>query len=87
MEKKKKIFEPIRRGAPSLPFDFTEALKKIERKIIIIKNNKGEICDYRPYYEVDINEVIENMQKLIDEYEQKIIETTGIPKEIFNKED
>lgn len=30
MEKKKKLFEPIRRGAPSLPFDFTEALKKIE---------------------------------------------------------
>ena len=29
MEKKKKLFEPIRRGAPSLPFDFTEALKKI----------------------------------------------------------
>lgn len=27
---KKKLFEPIRRGAPSLPFDFTEALKKIE---------------------------------------------------------
>ena len=30
MEKKKKLFEPIRRGAPSLPFDFTEALKKME---------------------------------------------------------
>ena len=30
MEKKKKLYEPIRRGAPSLPFDFTEALKKIE---------------------------------------------------------
>ena len=30
MEKKKKLFESIRRGAPSLPFDFTEALKKME---------------------------------------------------------
>lgn len=30
MEKKKKLYEPIRRGAPSLPFDFTEALKKME---------------------------------------------------------
>ena len=30
MKKKKKLFEPIRRGAPSLPFDFTEALKKME---------------------------------------------------------
>ena len=30
MEKKKKLYEPIRRGAPSLPFDFTEALKEME---------------------------------------------------------
>ena len=30
MKKNKKLFEPIRRGAPSLPFDFTEALKKME---------------------------------------------------------
>ena len=30
MKKKKKLFEPIRRGAPSLPFDFTEELKKME---------------------------------------------------------
>ena len=30
MEKKKKLFEPIRRGAPSFPFDFTEELKKME---------------------------------------------------------
>lgn len=27
---KKKLFEPIRRGAPSLPFDFTDALSKIK---------------------------------------------------------
>lgn len=58
MEKKKIIFEPIRHGAPSLPFDFTEALKKIKAE----------------------NEVIENMQKLIDKYRQKMIETIGIPK-------
>ena len=30
MKKNKILFEPIRRGAPSLPFDFTEALKKME---------------------------------------------------------
>ena len=30
MEKNKKLFEPIRRGAPSLPFDFTEELKEME---------------------------------------------------------
>ena len=29
-ETKRELFEPIRRGAPSLPFDFTEALKKME---------------------------------------------------------
>lgn len=27
---KKKLFEPIRSGAPSLPFDFTEALNKMK---------------------------------------------------------
>jgi hypothetical protein len=30
MKKNKKLFEPIRRGAPSLLFDFTEALKEME---------------------------------------------------------
>ena len=38
-EEKKKLFEPIRRGAPSLPFDFMEKLKKIEW----IYNKKGEL--------------------------------------------
>lgn len=60
--KKKKLFEPIRRGAPSLPFDFTDALKKME-----------------------VEKKIENIQKLIDECNQKMIETTGIPKERLNK--
>ena len=47
MEKKKKLFEPIRRGAPSLPFDFTEALKKMEIKFPYpkkINENKYEIA-------------------------------------------
>ena len=30
MEKKKKLFEPIRHEAPSLPFDFTKELKEME---------------------------------------------------------
>ncbi|MBR6907802.1 hypothetical protein IKN40_04880 [bacterium] len=63
MSKKKKIFEPIRHGAPSLPFDFTDALKKIEAE----------------------KEEVENIRKLMDECKQKMIETTGIPKEILNK--
>ena len=39
--------------------------------MIIIKNHKGEICDYRPYIDIDINKEIEDMQKLIDECRQK----------------
>ena len=38
MEKNKIVFEPIRRGAPSLPFDFTEALKKIKAEKEAIEN-------------------------------------------------
>ena len=62
MSNKKKLFDPIRRGAPSLPFDFTDALKKIEAE-----------------------KEIENIQKLMDKCKQKMIETTGIPKERLNK--
>ena len=48
MEEKKKLFEPIRRGAPSLPFDFTDALKKIKAKKEMIKNiNKLIIENYQ----------------------------------------
>lgn len=45
MEKKKKLYEPIRRGAPSLPFDFTEVLKKIEVNIPSV-NRKQESTYY-----------------------------------------
>ena len=38
MEKNKIVFEPIRRGAQSLPFDFTEALKKMEVEKEAIEN-------------------------------------------------
>lgn len=48
--------------------------------MIIIKNSKGEICDYRPLYDVDIKEEIENMQKLIEVCKQKMYETIMIPK-------
>ena len=53
--------------------------------MITIKNDKGEICDYRPYIDVDISEEIENMQKLIEECHKKFIENTGIPRNIMNK--
>ena len=38
--------------------------------MITIKNDKGEICDYRPYIDVDISEEIENIQKIIEKYKQ-----------------
>lgn len=53
--------------------------------MIIIKNHKDKICDYRPYIDVNIKEEIENISKLIEQCKQKMIETTGIPKEIYNK--
>ena len=49
--------------------------------MIIIKNDKGEICDYRPFIDVDIKEEIENINKLIEERKQKFYETTIIPKD------
>ena len=48
--------------------------------MITIKNSKGEICDYRIPYDVDISEEIENIQKLIEICKQKFYETTMIPK-------
>lgn len=54
--------------------------------MIVIKNNNGESCDYRIPYNVPIKEEVENIQKLIDECKQKMIETTGIPKERLNHE-
>lgn len=53
--------------------------------MITIKNHKSEICDYRIPCDMNINESIENFKKLIEEYQQKIIEITGIPKNIINK--
>lgn len=48
MEEKKKLYEPIRRGAPSLPFDFTDALNKFEAEKEKIENiNKLIIEKYK----------------------------------------
>lgn len=48
--------------------------------MITIKNSKGDICDYRIPYNVDINEECENLKSIIEEIRQKIIDITGIPK-------
>lgn len=55
-------------------------MKNMKNKMIMIKNHKGEICDYRPYIDVDINEEIENISKLIEKCKQKFYETSMIPK-------
>ncbi len=54
--------------------------------MIIIKNSKGDICDYRIPYNVPIKEEVDNIQKLIEECKQKMVEITGIPKERLNNE-
>ena len=54
--------------------------------MITIKNNKGEICDYRPYIDVDISEEIENIQKLIEVCKQKMYKITGIPKSVLKND-
>lgn len=49
--------------------------------MITIKNNKGEICDYRSYIDVDIKKEIENIKKVIELCHQKLYEITMIPKD------
>ena len=51
-----------------------------------IKNSKGDICDYRIPYDVNISEEIENIQKLIEMCKQKMYETTMIPKNYIDHE-
>ena len=41
--------------------------------MITIKNDKGEICDYRIPYDVNIKEELEDIKKLM--------ETIGVPKD------
>ena len=52
--------------------------------MIKIKNDKGEICDYRIHYDINIKEEVDNILKLIEGCKQKMVETTGIPKERLN---
>ena len=45
-----------------------------------IKNQKGQMYDFRSYIDVELKkEIIENMGKIMVEIHQKFIETTGIP--------
>ena len=40
--------------------------------MIVIKNSKADICDYRIPYDININEEIYNMKMLIEKYKQKL---------------
>lgn len=68
MEKNKKLYEPIRRGAPSLPFDFTEALKKMEveyqypRKV---GENKYEIAPGMYCNKIGLNDFFEEWKRAL----------------------
>ena len=68
MEKKIKLFEPIRRGAPSLPFDFMEKLKKME--IIFsypkkIDENRYEIAPGMYCNKIGLNDYFEEWKKTL----------------------
>ena len=78
MNKKKKLFEPIRRGAPSLPFDFTDAFKKIEAEKKV--ENIQKLIDECKQKMIEITGIPKEYYK---ECKQKMINTTGIIKEYY----
>ena len=46
-----------------------------------IKNQKGQIYDFRSYIEVDLKkDIIENMGKIMQVVHQKFNENTGLPR-------
>lgn len=46
-----------------------------------IKNQKGQIYDFRSYIDVDLKkDIIESMGKIMQVVHQKFIENTGIPR-------
>lgn len=60
MVKKEKQYEPIRRGAPSLPFDFTEALKEINTKQFLEEHRTELVCGKKKYRFDDIRHDVMN---------------------------
>ncbi len=63
--KKKKLFKTIRLEAPSWPFDFTEALKKMEIEFPYpkkINKNKYEIAPGMYYNKNGLNDYFEEWE-------------------------
>lgn len=68
MEKKTKLFEPIRRGAPSLPFDFTKELKEMEIEFPYpkkISENKYEIAPGMYCNKIGLNDYFEEWKRTL----------------------
>ena len=73
MKKKEKLFEPIRRGASSLPSDFTEELKEME--IVLPFDYYGGVIDDYNEWKRQREEYIEELYKQLkngEEYEKSI---------------
>ena len=68
MEKKEKLFEPIRRGTSSLPPDFTEELKKMEIVFSYpkkIDENKYEIAPGMYCNKIGLNDYFEEWKRAL----------------------
>ena len=48
-----------------------------------IKNSKSQICDFQSYIDVDIKKEMKDITKIMEVVHQKIIENTGIPRNIL----
>ena len=49
----------------------------------MIKNSKSQICVFRSYIDVDIKKEMEDITKIMEVVHQKLIENTGIPRNIL----
>ena len=49
----------------------------------MIKNSKSQICNFRSYIDVDIKKEMEDITKIMEVVHQKLIENTGIPRNIL----
>ena len=49
----------------------------------MIKISKSQICVFRSYIDVDIKKEMEDITKIMEVVHQKLIENTGIPRNIL----